>query len=72
MPEHRTRGVWAPRRNRRAGHPHYVGNNNESLRLDQVIAADPPDGGLEAYLAYLESSGLPPVAPLATPFDEED
>jgi hypothetical protein len=34
-------------------HPHYVGNNNESLRLDQVIDADPPEGGMAAYLRYL-------------------
>jgi transcription initiation factor IIE alpha subunit len=34
-------------------HSHYVGNNNESLRLDQVIAADPPEGGMAAYLQHL-------------------
>ena len=34
-------------------HSHYVGNNNESLRLDQVIEAAPPEGGMTAYLEYL-------------------
>jgi len=34
-------------------HPHYVGNNNESLRLDQLIDADPPEGGIAAYVKYL-------------------
>jgi hypothetical protein len=37
-------------------HPHYVGNGNESLRLDQVITASPPEGGLAAYLRYLDES----------------
>ncbi len=38
----------------RTNHPHYVGNNNESLRLDQVIADDPPEGGMSAYIEYLD------------------
>jgi hypothetical protein len=38
----------------RENHPHYVGNNNESLRLDQVVDADPPDGGMTAYVEYLD------------------
>ncbi len=37
-------------------HPHYVGNGNESLRLDQVIQASPPEGGLVAYLRDLDRS----------------
>jgi hypothetical protein len=39
----------------RQNHPHYVGNGNESLRLDQVIDADPPEGGMAAYVKYLNN-----------------
>ena len=55
-------GPWEPlralRRKLQAGqnHPHYVGNNNESLRLDQLIEADPPEGGMAAYLQYLSDT----------------
>jgi hypothetical protein len=60
--KHRDRGPWEPlralRRKLRAAqnHPHYVGNNNESLRLDQVIASSPPEGGMRSYVADLEKS----------------
>jgi hypothetical protein len=37
-------------------HPHYVGNNNESVRRDQLIASNPPEGGLRAYLSDLQKS----------------
>jgi hypothetical protein len=36
-------------------HSHYVGNNNESLRLAQVVGAKPPEGGMTAYLTYLDA-----------------
>jgi len=37
-------------------HPHYVGNGNESLHLDQVIAANPPEGGMKNYLDAMTRS----------------
>ena len=52
-------GPWEPLRalkrklRARQNHPHYVGNGNESLRLNQLIEADPPQGGMAAYLQYL-------------------
>ena len=55
----RVPGPWQPLRElqrklrAKQNHPHYVGNNNESLRLDQVIDADPPEGGMAAYVRYL-------------------
>lgn len=58
----RDAGVWEPlralkRRLKTAqNHRHYVGNGNESLRLDQVIAERPPEGGLAAYLRDLDES----------------
>jgi hypothetical protein len=42
------------RRTPRKIHPHYAGNDKESLRLDQVIKADPPEGGMAAYLKDLD------------------
>ena len=59
---HPDAGVWEPlrvlkRRLKAArNHPHYVGNNNESLRLDQLIEADPPEGGMAAYVRYLSDN----------------
>ena len=56
---HTSHGVWEPLRELRRklrlqqNHPHYVGNGNESLHLDQVIDADPPEGGMAAYVQYL-------------------
>lgn len=37
-------------------HPHYVANGNEHPTLTQLIAADPPAGGLGAYIDDLEAS----------------
>jgi hypothetical protein len=60
--KHRDRGPWEPvrafRRKLQAAqnHPHYVGNGNESLRLDQLIASNPPEGGMQSYVADLEKS----------------
>ena len=57
--KHHDWGVWEPLRDLRRrlvaaqNHPHYVGNNNESFRLDQLIEANPPEGGLDAYLRDL-------------------
>jgi hypothetical protein len=42
------------RRTPRKIHPHYMGNDKESLRLDQVMKADPPEGGMAAYVEYLD------------------
>lgn len=41
------------------GHPYYVGNNNEGLRLGQLVTADPPVGGMEAYVRYLSAAREP-------------
>lgn len=34
-------------------HPIYVARNNEQPLLQQLLAADPPKGGMAAYLADL-------------------
>ncbi|WP_295556686.1 hypothetical protein [uncultured Hyphomicrobium sp.] len=44
------------------GNPYYVGNDNEGLRLGQVVLAAPPVGGMEAYVRYLSAARDPAEA----------
>jgi len=68
---HSNYGLWEPLRELRRklrmqhNHPHYVGNGNESLRLDQLIASNPPEGGLRSYVADLEKRANVSSAPSA-------
>jgi hypothetical protein len=57
-----------PRRRRHAApealNPHYAhGNTNEQPTLEQLVAAEPPNGGMAAYIAELDKPaderGLP-------------
>lgn len=40
-------------------HPIYVARGNEQPLLEDLLASDPPAGGLESYIADLAGSGSP-------------
>lgn len=50
----KTRSAWKQPRERL--HPIYVTHGNESAKLEELIAAMPPEGGMAAYLAGMSAN----------------
>ncbi len=59
------RGPWEalrPLRQRlraQQNHPYYVARGNEGPLLEQLVADDPPAGGMDAYIADLNQKRGP-------------